>query len=246
MKPVILTDLDDTLFSTLRKCPPGIEGLALMSTLADGSPSGYATPVQQNFLAWLQVGQVIPVTARGTDVLAQVNISQAPAICSNGGCILNDGAGIDQEWHDRLMACSQGSAGIRQVHALMTSDLAASDYRHWVVSENDLPLYIVIKSNTNSEQALIDLDLRLQPFKPAGWRKHINGNNLAYLPPWLNKRSAAAYLIEKIRNNAPGTPIIGVGDSHSDVGFMDLCDFAMAPTRSQFWTAVTHGNDWIE
>ena len=245
MKPVILTDLDDTLFSTLRKCP-GIDGLALMSTLADGSPSGYATPVQQNFLAWLQVGQVIPVTARGTDVLARVNISQAPAICSNGGCILNDDAGVDREWHDRLIACSRGGTGIQDVYDAMTADLAANEYRHWVVSENDLPLYIVIKSNTNSDHALVDLDVRLQALKPPGWRKHINGNNLAYLPPWLNKRRAAAYLIEKIRNKAPGSPVIGVGDSHSDVGFMDLCDFAMTPTRSQFWAAATHANDWIE
>ena len=30
MNPVILTDLDDTLFQTLPKCPPGAEGLRQM------------------------------------------------------------------------------------------------------------------------------------------------------------------------------------------------------------------------
>ena len=245
MKPVILTDLDDTLFQTAKKCPPEMDGLRLMSTLIDGSPSGYATPAQQHFLSWLQFGQVIPVTARGTDVLARVQISQAPAICSNGGCILAE-TGFDRDWHARLEEHASQGDRVADVHATLTAGLPAEEFRHWVVSENGLPVYLVIKSNLQSDQALVDLAVRLDALKPDGWRTHINGNNLAYLPPWLNKRRAAAYLIDKIRAAAPATPVIGVGDSLSDVGFMDLCDFAMTPTRSQFWASATRGNAWID
>lgn len=244
MKPVIFADLDDSLFQTAPKCPNGIDGLLLMSTLADGAPSGYATATQQNFLRWLRIGQVIPVTARGTDVLARVNIEQAPAICSNGGCILTDAAEIDGEWHDQLVERARHGDAVEDVYAAMTTGLSDA-FRHWMVSENGLPLYIVVKSNHGAADALEELAERLHPGKPTGWRRHSNGNNLAYLPPWLNKRDAVAYLIARIRTNAPDTPVVGIGDSLSDVGFMDLCDFAMTPTNSQFWTAVTHDNDWI-
>src|SRR3546814_6219999 len=79
MAPVILTDLDDTLFQTMPKCPPGATDLRQMSSLMDGSASGFATKLQQNFLAWLEAGLVVPVTARGRDVLARVNIPSSPA-----------------------------------------------------------------------------------------------------------------------------------------------------------------------
>src|SRR3546814_14145990 len=74
MAPVILTDLDDTLFQTMPKCPPGATDLRQMSSLMDGSASGFATKLQQNFLAWHEAGLVVPVTARGRDVLARVTI----------------------------------------------------------------------------------------------------------------------------------------------------------------------------
>lgn len=246
MAPVILTDLDDTLFQTLPKCPPGMDGLLQMSTLQDGSPSGFATPLQQRFLRWLQNGDVIPVTARGREVLARVAIGQAPAICSNGGCILDAGGGLDMDWHDRLSGHARKAVPVEHVYHAVTADLSAERFRHWVVDENGLDLYIVIKSNESDDEALAVLQGELADRLPADWRCHRNGNNLAYLPPWLSKRHAARYLIAAMRAAAPDRPIIGIGDSISDVGFMDLCDFAMAPTRSQLWAQIVDGNGWID
>jgi hypothetical protein len=245
MKPIFLCDLDDSLFQTLEKCPPPAQDLTVMSFLADGSPSGYATPRQRAFMAYLSLGRLIPVTARSTGVLARVNISQAPAICSNGGCILGEDGGLDRTWHDHLVGRAQGDHAVGEVYQAMTASLDPAAFRHWVVTENDLPLYIVIKSNKGSAADLIDLAAQQQAHLPASWRRHSNGNNLAYMPAWLNKRHAAAYLIEQIRADAPDTPIIGIGDSVSDVGFMDLCDYAATPTASQFWRAATQNNDWL-
>lgn len=246
MKPVILTDLDDTLFQTMPKVPEGTTGLRLMSTLVDGSPSGFATPMQQNFLHWLEIGAVIPVTARGSDVLARVNIKSAPSICANGGCIITEETTPDLIWHGRLGEEARLSEPVLDVYHTITDGLCTQRFRHWSVEENDLDLYVVIKSNERDDMALAQLETELAPQLPEGWRCHRNGNNLAYLPPWLSKRHAARYLIDKIRAEEPGRPIIGIGDSVSDVGFMDLCDFATIPTKSQLWAHVVDGNNWID
>jgi len=246
VNPVILTDLDDTLFQTLPKCPPGQQGLRQMSSLLDGSPSGFATPMQQHFLRWLETGTVIPVTARGRDVLARVTIGQAPAICSNGGCILDGDGALDRVWHDRLETESRRVPPVGEVYRALTDSLCTERFRHWAVEENGLTLYIVVKSNAHDADELAVLEQDLAPQVPSGWRCHRNGNNLAYLPPWLSKRHAARYMIDRIRAARPDQPIIGIGDSVSDVGFMDLCDFAAVPTRTQLWSHIALGNGWID
>ncbi len=246
MTPLILTDLDDTLFQTLEKCPADRNGLKQMSSLIDGSPSGFATPMQQHFLHWLESSNVVPVTARGRDVLARVAIRQAPAIASNGGCILTADGKLDLTWHAHLAQQAAQSIAVLDVYRALTAALCTTRFRHWSVEENGLDLYVVIKSNERDHAALADLEAALAATKPADWRCHRNGNNLAYLPPWLSKRHAVRYMIDDVRASAPDTPIIGIGDSISDVGFMDLCDFAMAPTRSQLWADIITGNDWVD
>ncbi len=246
MSPIYLTDLDDTLFQTIPKCPANGGDLRLMSTLADGTPSGYATQMQQNLMAWMSKGLVVPVTARGRDVLARVDITQAPAICSNGGCILDDMGELDHAWHDHLIQQSATTDPVLRVYQALTDGLCTTAFRHWSVEENGLDLYIVIKSNLHDEDALVALEREFQTVIPTGWRCHRNGNNLAYLPPWLNKRHAVRYLINHYRNIDPSRPILGLGDSVSDAGFMDLCDFAMIPTGSQLWSSVIRDNAWVD
>jgi hydroxymethylpyrimidine pyrophosphatase-like HAD family hydrolase len=246
MSPLILTDLDDTLFQTLPKCPPGADGLRQMSSLLDGTASGFATKMQQNFLLWLEVGKVIPVTARGRDVLARVNIARSPAICSNGGCILDDEGILDLVWHRQLEEEARRAEPVADIYRMLTESLCTERFRHWSVEENGLDLYIVVKSNERDDLALERLETEFEPLLPTGWRCHRNGNNLAYLPPWLSKRHATRYVIERNRAERPDQPIIGIGDSVSDVGFMDLCDFAVAPTNSQLWAKIVDGSKWID
>nr|WP_245344404.1 sucrose-6-phosphate hydrolase [Asticcacaulis solisilvae] len=239
--------MDDTLFQTARKCPGGVaDGLRLMSRLNDGSPSGYATVRQESLLKWLRVGKLIPVTARSREALSRADIEQAPAICGNGGCILLDDGEIDQAWHDQLLAQARDGEAVDDVYAALTGALDTAAFRHWVAAENGMPQFIVVKSNRDGGEVLADIERDLVHRLPDGWRVHRNDNNLAYLPPWLSKRHAVRYLIEKLRADAPDAPVIGIGDSVSDVGFMDLCDFAMTPTQSQLWTHVGGDNVWID
>src|SRR3546814_20417181 len=113
----------------------------------------------------------------------------------------------------------------------MTGNLSAERFRHWSVDEHGLDLYIVIKSNERDDQALAQLETELAPLLPEGWRCHRNGNNLAYLPPWLSKRHAARYLIAKYRAEPPANPNLGTGDHVSDVAILDRFRFAALPPK---------------
>ncbi|KPF53255.1 sucrose-6-phosphate hydrolase [Novosphingobium sp. AAP1] len=241
---LILTDLDDTLFQTARKCPPEDRALLAVSYLADGQESGFATRRQQHMLDWLQQGKVVPVTARSRAVLGRVKIEQHPAICSNGGCIVTANGDVDADWHARLHEQSRRGVAPADAYAQLRHVIAGEEYRHWLVQEGDLDLYLVVKSNIDEGDMLKDVEPSLNAMLPEGWRTHRNGNNLAFLPPWLNKRDAARYLIENARAVDHDLLVVGVGDSHSDVGFMDLCDYAMTPTTSQVWAEMKLGNVW--
>ena len=67
---------------------------------------------------------------------------------------------------------------------------------------------------------------------------HRNGNNAAFLPPFLGKEHAVAYLLPELRRRHPDAPVIGIGDSLTDAPFMQLCDFAMMPAGSQLAAAA--------
>jgi hydroxymethylpyrimidine pyrophosphatase-like HAD family hydrolase len=244
--PLILADLDDSLFQTRGKCGSWPEGdLKLMSRLADGSPSGYATPPQQGLLAWLAAGEIVPVTARSRAVLARVAIPQAPAICANGGCILTADGTPDPVWHAHLVAKAQRTEAPAALYTALTAGLPEAAFRHWLVSEEGLDLYIVIKSNSSDISALTTLAETLAERLPPGWRIHANGNNLAFLPPWLSKRVAVQYWLEPVRRDTPERLVVGIGDSWSDAGFLDLADMAMIPTAAQLWQHIARGHEWI-
>ncbi len=187
----------------------------------------------------------MPVTARARDVLARVDIAQAPAICANGGCILTASGEPDMVWHARLSAEAREHEAPAALYPVLTHGLGA-EYRHWIVSEDGLDLYLVIKSNVGDVPALTALAESLRAALPHGWRIHANGNNLAFLPPWLSKRAAVRYLLESVRTETPGRLVVGIGDSWSDAGFLDLCDMAMIPTAAQLWQHIARGHDWID
>lgn len=247
LAPLVLADLDDSLFQTRPKCGDWPEDrLRLMSRLADGTPSGFATPRQQHLMAWLGEGAIVPVTARSREVLARVDIAQAPAICANGGCILTADGTPDNVWHRQLETQARKGTAPAALYLDLVAGLDGAAFRHWMVSEGGLDLYIVIKSNHGDEPALTAVAEALTPRLPAGWRIHANGNNLAFLPPWLSKRAAVRYLLEEVRRDTPERMVIGIGDSWSDAGFLDLTDMAMIPTQAQLWQHIARTNDWID
>jgi hypothetical protein len=62
---------------------------------------------------------------------------------------------------------------------------------------------------------------------------HANSNNLAFLPASLSKRVAVQELLRRDREVNGERPVLGFGDSITDLGFMDECHMWATPARSQ-------------
>jgi hypothetical protein len=248
VKPFILTNLDDCLFGTQRKVPEDQrEGLILASRLVDGSPSGFFTRRQKHMLESLfGLGTVIPVTARSLDAFRRVDIDwRAEVVCAHGGLIVGADGQVDRDWLAQVRAVQAASAlDVASAFDLLEAEIGdASGYRRWIVDEPieggpPLTLYIVVKHEAREEAALAPLGEAMRAKLGSDWAIHLNGNNLAIMPRWLGKRAAVQFLLRRIRADHPHAPVIGMGDSHSDIGFLAECDYMMTPSRGQIAESI--------
>ncbi len=244
MRAIALVDLDDTLFQTLRKCPPDVpqERLVPLGFARDGSPLSYATPRQVAMIDWLaETAWLVPVTARSRDALMRAHIPFTAAIAAHGGVILGEDGRPDPEWHAHVSASANADAGI--LHNLrdriaLEAEERRADLRVRVLDEDGIGLYVLAKHQETDEAALhATVDAVLDEV-PAAWTVHRNGNNVAIMPPWLGKQHAVAALLPRLRAAHPDAPVIGIGDSLTDAPYMALCDYAMMPQGSQLARAA--------
>lgn len=249
LPPISLVDLDDTLFQTHRRKKPE-SGWVVATVDKHGEPLAYMSLKQQNFLGFLiSCTKPIAVTARSIEAFNRVKIDfKHGAICSHGASILNADGSLDQEWHSLIKQQLQAQIQ-KEYFAELAQEfekiIQASGFedtvRHWVVQENDLDIYFVIKQNNyTAENAFLNkLPSLIDPKFIENVYVHGNGNNLAFIPKCVTKAKAAAYLLEKLRTENPYTPVLGFGDSLSDLDFMFLTDFSCLPTgaQNQSWIA---------
>jgi hypothetical protein len=236
IRAIALVDLDDTLFQTIRKCPPDLcpEQLTPLGFAKDGSALSYATPRQMRFLEWLtETTHLVPVTARSLDALRRVRIPFAAAICAHGGVVLGDDGHPDEGWAERI--AEQAALHTTDLNRLASAIAAADDpaIQVRVLTEGDIPLYVLVKHADQDADALFRVVDAAVPSLPPGWTDHRNGNNIALMPPYLGKAHAVAHILPALKARFPDAPVVGIGDSLTDAPFMALCDFAMLPTRSQ-------------
>ncbi len=247
MRAITLVDLDDTLFQTLRKCPPSvpIEQLTPIGVKADGSPVSYATRQQMQFIHLLsETTYFVPVTARSHDALRRVRLDYGQAVCAHGGMILDCDGAIDAEWDRfiRTQAAQYGATINSLAMALCSAAQAANLPVHaHVQMEGDIALYPLARHRNADEVALNRVADAVSGQLPADWTDHRNSNAVAFLPPFLGKHHAVARILPGIRARFPDAMVIGIGDSITDAPFMSLCDFAMTPTASQLAKAARFG-----
>lgn len=241
LPPLALVDLDDTLFQTHNRIKP--DNTYRIATLdKHQQPLSFMSPTQWNFVQWLfQSTHVVAITARSVEALARVQLRfEHGAVCSHGGTVLNADGSVDQVWQQHM---TQALADYQtRLEAILdcARQLAPQPdaIRAWVVEEQGLKLYAVIKQNYPQERALKDY-LELIPAELLhGFYFHINGNNLALLPHPVTKASAAEYLLGKF--DLTHRPLLGFGDSLSDVGFLSQCQWWGMPQRSQLNRWVSH------
>lgn len=244
MRPLVFTDLDDTLFSTLRKLG-GQEGLRQATTATNGRHS-FMTPRQAALFAWLsETADLVPVTARSREAFARVHLPFAgPAILSMGAVVQGPDGALDPAWHARLaeIAARRGPE-LAALLAAVPEAIAGTGLRRWIVEEEGLPVYLCAKANAEAageiDAALGALEAQLAGLAPEGIRITRNGNNLAAIPAEVSKRQAVEWLAERL--GGAERPVIGVGDSLSDLGFMLACDMAMFPAAAQIARAGLAG-----
>ncbi|WP_043970692.1 hypothetical protein [Novosphingobium sp. P6W] len=239
MRAIALVDLDDTLFQTLRKCPPDVphDRLTPLGFTRDGDPLSYATPRQMRFIDWLaETTHMVPVTARSLDALRRARIPFAAAVCAHGGVVLDEAGEVDAQWGAGIAAHAARHA--EELAVLAQAISAEAETRGVainarVLTEGDVPLYTLAKHADADHEAMYAVVDAAIPSLPEGWTDHRNGNNVALMPPYLGKHHAVAHILPSLRARFPVATVIGIGDSITDAPFMGLCDFAMMPTRSQ-------------
>lgn len=241
---ILFTDLDDTLFNSCRKTPPTADSQAL-AFLQDGSPISYADRKQQQWLQhWLTHSRLIPVTARNLDSFRRVNIAfKHHAVINYGGIILLPNGSIDEDWFQRSENAARGSHSrlkaladsLRQLPTTLYDDLHIR-----LISDMGISFYLLVKSRSQHqahlEQAAACLRSQLLPAE----QLHLNANNLAVLPPWLDKSQAVEELLRRFRKQDPDLLCIGMGDSLIDLAFMHCCDYLITPQGSQISAAIKH------
>ncbi len=239
MRRLVFVDLDDTLFQTERKNPQAVR---LAAVDKQGQPLSFCSERQEAFLSWLAQGAtLIPVTGRSVDAFRRVLLPLGKqAICSFGGVILDANGDPEAAWHQKMATAAEATAHLLAELDGIVAESAAQhsvDVRHRVIWDMGLPLYLSVKHNRGSEGEMGRLAAAVSPLTPPGWTLHRNGNNMALLPPFLGKAAAVAFFLERfIKDESVLT--IGVGDSLTDVDFMRLCDYALAPTKSQIISAL--------
>jgi len=243
---LILTDLDDSLFSTIRKIPASQRAGKMLAARAANGKESFMTRKQQALISWMDLSRCVPVTARGTEAYSRVTLpfSGPAAILANGAVLLNRDKSVNETWAETVNTVLQ---------PLQTTLYALSDtlqllagkrsmnIRSWAVVEPSCgAVYAVAKSNDSAlGEGLSDLleDLRItlcanDANALNAWQFHINGNNLSITPVGISKAIAARYLLDTLD---PGEDLltIGVGDSETDLAFMRLCNVWLTPAHSQ-------------
>ena len=241
-RPLVFVDLDDTLFQTARKMAEGPRCTATLD--AFGQPNGFMNATQQGFVEWLlATTDVVPVTARSVEAYQRVQIPFVHgAICDHGGVILSAEGVPDGEWHARM--CHELALEQARLRRLSEQTLALGaelgfSLRSWVVEEQGLATYVVTKHSYETDHALLVVcaEARARGLLN-GLNVHGNGNNLAFLPKALQKREAVREWVRRDQALNGKRPLLGFGDSLSDLGFMAECDWWGTPKHGQLASHV--------
>ena len=243
MQIYVFTDLDDTLFQTLRKCPTPREELCVGSISRAGEPLSFLTKRQQTLFQLLDAQTcMIPTTARNEDAFRRVRPSfQHGAILNYGGTILTPDGTLDRQWHTVMQSRLRQSRSLvlealEQIRVIIAQEKLTSVPRLIETAEDHLPLYVVVKNPDGRVEDLEVIHKRLASvleFESVG-RIHRNDNNLAFIPNSLNKSYAVRYVIDAwIKPSGEDYLTIGMGDSLEDLAFMNECDYSVVPSTSQ-------------
>ncbi|HNG59148.1 MAG TPA: hypothetical protein PKZ52_04930 [Cellvibrionaceae bacterium] len=255
MKTFLFTDLDDTLFQTLAKCPPGQE-LVAAAFLADGRANSFSTPRQRALLELFAAqATLIPTTARDLAAYQRVTLPisfTSYSIINFGGLVLRPDGSLDAAWYNLMQAdMAKAKAGLQDIIARLDAYCLHQGLpnRARLISDAGIEFFALLKDpekNLSRLQALEEAVI--QPWLSQDGKDfvlHTNGNNHAILPRTLDKSRAVAYVSDLLRAEHGEILTLGMGDSRSDGPFLALCDYAITPNNSQLANSSFNQFDWV-
>jgi hydroxymethylpyrimidine pyrophosphatase-like HAD family hydrolase len=233
-------DVDDTLITTVRQAP--VEGSVPAAFDEGGAVCGWLTPSQSRFLEMLgDRVQVVLTTARTSIGVSRLQLPiRGYAIVSFGGVILLPDGSVEPRYRAMMASqCALAKASLAELLAFVRDACTecSINARARVVCDDGLDLFLSIKHNERNLEQLRLLRRLLADRLPDGWRLHLNGNFLAAMPPFVSKENAVRWFLDNVAGIE--ALAIGMGDSLTDLPFMQLCDFAVMPTRSQAFSKLT-------
>ena len=237
MQILAFLDLDDSLFQTRPKCPPGAT-LSPGALARDGTALSFMTEKQKRFFDLLdETATIIPTTARNRDAFLRVQLPfRSYAILNFGGVVLLPDGSLDQQWDVRIRSRSLAlQDSFLKLHQQIETfnETQSLGVRTRIISDFDMPLYIVSKHPGANLSALDAIQNDCLPgLDLSGFFIHRNHNNLSLVPEFLGKEFAVKHILDTYFSDIP-VMTLGLGDSRSDAGFVKMCDFAMMPGQSQ-------------
>ncbi|WP_127957360.1 hypothetical protein [Serratia microhaemolytica] len=248
-KPVVLSDLDDTLFQTRRKMVNelALEPFRIGAVDRTLKPRSFMTEEQSMLVDWLlEQAELIPVTARGTEEIGRVQIPfRSWAITTHGAVILTPDGKPEEEWKSHMLdQLAPYLERLTSMQRLITDMLNKKGINVWArlnFEYGETPVYMVMKhrDSTRLDELNMIADEIEHIFPTEGFYIHRNNNNVAWLPTPVEKGLAVSWLLEKLRAERGIFPVIGLGDSLTDHRFMKLCSWFGIPRQSQFADAIS-------
>lgn len=243
-KIYVFTDLDDTLFQTRKKLPPGLP-VAPAALDKKGVPQSFSTSQQSALISLFssQGASIIPVTGRNQTAfdrhVLNADLFSGLRILSHGAIVSDCDGRMYEPWRDYLLDnydLEDWSGKLKSALTEVQSIVARLSLRLRcrVICEHGIVAYVSIKAENydHAESLLLTLKNEIAAALPNGVRVHTNGNNLALLAPYASKERAVRFVINELRLSANDL-VIGLGDSISDFPFLREAHFGMFPIGSQ-------------
>lgn len=241
MELFVFLDLDDTIFQTKRKCPQD-KPIFPAAFAKDGSVMSFFTSKQVKLFKLLNhKTRLIPTTARNHSSFLLTKIENFDyAIINHGGIILNADGSVHQGWFKHIKRLLEPVLPdlIRLQSVLeMEAQKCNIPFKIRLIDDLGLTFYLLVKHEDRNHLVLKTLLTEIiEPYltqQQLDFYCHLNDNNLAVLPRFLNKAPAVKFLQQELDKQYSEYLSVGMGDSLTDIAYMQLCDYFMTPKNSQ-------------